>query len=77
VDVFEVLRAFGDQDVELGDNAAGPELVDQGLICPNHSARSPVLCRLNEDSITVDLGQDHDVLVPIGLISLGSTLAGW
>ncbi len=62
--VLEVLRAFVVQDVEFGDNASGPELVDQGLICPNHFASSPVLHQLNEDSVTFDLGQDHDVFVP-------------
>jgi hypothetical protein len=46
------------------DNAGGSELVDQDLLCPNHCACSPVLYRLNEDSITVDLTQDHDVLIP-------------
>jgi hypothetical protein len=62
--VLEVLRAFVVQDVEFGDNAGGPESVDQGLVCPNHFACSPVLHGLNEDSITVNLSQDHDVLIP-------------
>jgi hypothetical protein len=63
--VLEVLRAFIVQDVEFGDYAGSPELVDQGLLCPNHFVGGPVLHQLNEDSITVDLGQDHDVLVPM------------
>ncbi len=49
--------------MEFGDNASSPELVNQGLIGPNHFASGPVLHRLNEDGVTVDLGQDHDVLV--------------
>ncbi len=63
--VLKVLRAFVVQDVKFGDNAGGPEAVDQGLVCPNHSACGPVLHWLNEDSITVDLSQDHDVLIPM------------
>jgi hypothetical protein len=62
--VLEGLRAFVVQNVEFGDNAGGPELVNQSLVCPNHYAGSPDLHRLNEDSITVNLDQDHDVLVP-------------
>jgi hypothetical protein len=62
--VLEVLGAFDVQDVEFGDNASGPELVNQGLVGPNHFACNPVLHWLNEDGVTVNLGQDHDVLVP-------------
>jgi hypothetical protein len=63
-DVLEILRAYIVQDVEFGDNAGSPESVNQGLVCPNHFAGGPVLHRLDEDGIAVDLGQDHDVLVP-------------
>ena len=49
--------------MEFGDNASGPELVNQGLIGPNHCTGSPVLHWINEDGVAVDLGQDHDVLV--------------
>ncbi len=63
--VLEILGAFVVQDVEFGDNAGGPELVNQGLVSPNHFTSSPVLHWLNEDSVPVDLGQDHDVLVPM------------
>jgi hypothetical protein len=51
--------------VEFGDNVSSPELVNQGLIGLNDFAGGPVLYRLNEDGATVDLGQDHDVLVPM------------
>ncbi len=62
--VLEVLGAFVVNDVELGDNASGHELVNQGLIGPNHFAGSPVLHWLDEDCVAVAVGQDHDVLVP-------------
>jgi hypothetical protein len=62
--VLEVLRAFIVQDVEFGDNAGSPESVNQGLVCPNHFACGPVLHQLNEDSITVKISQDHDVVIP-------------
>ncbi len=52
--VLEVLGAF----------ASSPELVNQGLIGLNHFASGPVFHWLNEDGVAVDLGQDHDVLVP-------------
>ena len=63
--VLEVLGAFDVQDVEFGDNASGPESVNQGLVGPNHFAGGPVLHQLNEDGVTVDLVQVHDVLVPM------------
>jgi hypothetical protein len=63
--VLEVLGAFVVQDVEFGDNVGGPESTDQDLECPNHFTSGPVLHQLNEDSVTVNLGQDHDVLVPM------------
>ncbi len=50
--------------MEFGNNASGPELVNQGLIGPNHFAGGPVLHGLYEDGIPVGFGQDHDVLVP-------------
>jgi hypothetical protein len=49
--------------VEFGDNASSPELVNQGLIGLNHFTGGPVLHWLGEDGVTVNLGQDHDVLV--------------
>ncbi len=61
--VLKIFRAFIVQDVEFGDNAGGSELVNQGLVCPNHFACGPVLHQLNKDTITVDLSQDHDVLM--------------
>ena len=63
--VLEAMRVFVVQDVEFGENAGGSELVNQGLVCPNHFASGPVLHRLNKDSITVNLSQDHDVLIPM------------
>ncbi len=50
--------------MEFGDDASGPESVNQGLIGPNHFTGGPVLHWLDEDGVTVTLGQDHDVLVP-------------
>jgi hypothetical protein len=50
--------------VEFGDNTSGLELVNQGLIGLNHFTGCPVLHRLIEDGVAVNLGQDHDVLVP-------------
>ena len=54
------LIAFG----QFGDNVSNPESVNQGLIGPNHFAGSPALHWFDEDGITVDLGQDHDVFAP-------------
>jgi hypothetical protein len=63
VGVLEILGALVVQDVEFRDNAGGPELVNQGLVSPNHFASGPLLHWLDEDSVAVNLSQDHDVLV--------------
>jgi hypothetical protein len=63
--VIEVLGAFVVQDVEFGDKGSSPELVNQGLVGPNHFAGGPVCHWLDEDGVVVDLNQDHDVLVPM------------
>ncbi len=51
------------QNMELGEDANGVELVNQDLVGPYHFIGSPVLHGFNKNCIAVNFSENHDVLV--------------
>jgi hypothetical protein len=62
---LEVIGAFIVEDVMLGHNSGGMQVVDKLLICPNHFARSAILHCFNKDDVAVALCEYHDVLIAL------------